>query len=114
MASIASSLKSALYEMGELEELLVSISVEQESGAGGRLKIADARGATLLDADVDAGKSNAAIEEMFRWLGEHDFLDGLAAVGHRLPARVSPPVRRLQPWPPQPAPALLVAPESCA
>jgi acetate kinase len=80
----SSSLKSALYEMGEREELLVSISVEQESGAGGRLKIADARGATLLDADVDAGKSNAAIEEMFRWLGEHDFLDGLAAVGHRL------------------------------
>src|SRR5579863_9186701 len=83
----SSSLKCALYEMGEREELLVSISVEQEAGAGARLKIADARGKTLLDAPMGAGKSaksNAAIAQMFRWLGGHDFLAGLAAVGHRL------------------------------
>lgn len=80
----SSSLKCALYEAGVREELLVSISVEQEGGAGGRLKIADAKGAVMLDAAVDAGKSNAPIEEMFRWLGEHDFLSELAAVGHRL------------------------------
>ncbi len=80
----SATLKCALYEAGAREELLVSISVEQESRAGGRLKIADAKGAVMLDAAVDAGKSNAPIEEMFRWLGEHDFLSELAAVGHRL------------------------------
>jgi acetate kinase len=80
----SATLKCALYEAGAREELLVSISVEQEGGAGGRLKIADAKGAVMLDAAVDAGKSNAPIEEMFRWLGEHDFLSELAAVGHRL------------------------------
>jgi acetate kinase len=80
----SATLKCALYEAGAREELLVSISVDQEGGAGGRLKIADAKGAVMLDAAVDAGKSNAPIEEMFRWLGEHDFLSELAAVGHRL------------------------------
>jgi acetate kinase len=80
----SATLKSALYETGNPEKLILSMAVEQASGSNGRLKIADANGKTLLDSAVDGKDSNAALEAMFAWLEEHGFLTGLAAAGHRL------------------------------
>ena len=77
-------MKSALYEAGNRDELLLSMTVDQAGVSGGRLKIGDPSGTTLLDSPVDCGDSNAALEVMFAWLGEHGFLSRLAAAGHRL------------------------------
>ena len=78
------TLKSALYEAGNHEELLLSMTVDQAGVSGSRLKIADSSGTTLLDSPVDCGGSNAALEVMLPWLGEHGFLSQLTAAGHRL------------------------------
>src|ERR1700686_2439281 len=80
----SATLKSALYESGNHDELLLSMTVDLAGVAGGRLKIVGTGGATLLDSPVDSGESNAALEAMFAWLGEHGFLSRLAAAGHRL------------------------------
>jgi len=80
----SATLKSALYEAGNHEELLLSITVDEDRDSGGRLRIADPKGATLLDSPVDCADSQAALELMFAWLGEHGFLSRLAAAGHRL------------------------------
>jgi acetate kinase len=80
----SSTLKSALYEAGDHEELLLSMTVDEAGVSGGRLNVADPSGNTLLDSPVDCRDANAALEGMFAWLGEHGFLSGLAAAGHRL------------------------------
>jgi acetate kinase len=80
----SATLKSALYKAGDHEELLLSMTVDQADGSGGRLKIGDASGSTLFDSQVDSGHPDTALEVMFGWLGEHGFLSGLAAAGHRL------------------------------
>jgi acetate kinase len=80
----SASLKSALYEARNPAKLLLLMTVDQAGASGGRLKIADPNGTTLLDSPVDSGDSNAALEVMLAWLGEHGFLSHLAAAGHRL------------------------------
>jgi acetate kinase len=80
----SATLKSALYEVGDRNELLLSIKVDQAGVSGGRLKIADPDGSFLLDSPVDFSESGDALEILFAWLGEHGFLSRLAAVGHRL------------------------------
>jgi len=80
----SSTLKSALYQAGENEELLLSMSVDRAGALDSRLKIADPKGTTLLDSPVDPGDPNASSEMMFAWLGQHCFLSQLAAAGHRL------------------------------
>ena len=80
----SATLKSALYGTGDQEELLLSMTVDEAGGSGGRLKVDDASGSTLFDSGVDSGRTENALEVMFGWLGEHGFLSGLAAAGHRL------------------------------
>jgi acetate kinase len=95
----SSTLKSALYNAANQNELLLSISIDQAAGSGSRLKIVDAKGTALHESPVDCGESNGALETMLAWLGEHEYLSGLAAIGHRLvhggprykePQRVTP------------------------
>lgn len=80
----SATLKSALYQAGNRDDLLLSMTADQASVSGGRLKIADPSGAILLDFPVDCGNSSAMLEVMFAWLGEHGFLSRLVAAGHRL------------------------------
>ena len=77
-------MKSALYDAGSREELLLSITVDHTGDSGGRLKIADPNGNILFESAGNCRDVNAGLEAMFAWLGEHRFLSGLAAVGHRL------------------------------
>ena len=95
----SSTLKSALYDAANRNELLLSISIDQAAGSGSRLKIADAKSTVLHESLVDSNESNIALEAMLAWLGEHGYLNGLAAIGHRLvhggprykePQRVTP------------------------
>jgi acetate kinase len=80
----SATLKSALYETGNREDLLLSIAVGREGDSGSHLKIVDGTGTSLLDTPVDDGISDGALNAMLAWLGEHGFLSHLGAVGHRL------------------------------
>jgi acetate kinase len=80
----SATLKCALYEAANPGELLVSMTIDRAGVSGGRLKIADPSGAALFDSPVGVGESDAALEAMFAWLGEHEYLSQLAAAGHRL------------------------------
>src|SRR5580704_1188111 len=116
----SSTLKSALYEAGGSEELLLSIIVDQSGISGSRLKVEDRNGTTLLDSLVDSEQPNAALETMFAWLGEHGFLSQIGAAGHRLvhggsrytqPQRITPQflldVEQLVPLDPDHMPAAI-------
>jgi acetate kinase len=80
----SATLKSALYAAGNHDELLLSMAVDQAGDTGSRLKISDPSGTDLLDSPVDGRDPNAALDVILGWLGEHGFLSGLAAAGHRL------------------------------
>ena len=95
----SATLKSALYETGDREEPLLTMTVDQAGASGGHLRITNPSGTALLDSPIDLGDPNAALEAMFAWLGEHGFLSQLSAAGHRLvhggaryrdPQRVTP------------------------
>jgi len=113
-------LKSALYEAGGSEELLLSIIVDQSGISGNRLKIEDRNGTTLLNSLVDSEQPNAAMEAMFAWMGERGFLSQIGAAGHRLvhggtkyaqPERITPQflsdVEQLVPLDPDHMPAAI-------
>ena len=95
----SATLKAALYESAQQNELLLSLTVEQVDDSSGRLKIAQPSGAVLLETPVDLADAVGVLDKMFVWLGEHGFLSGLVAAGHRLvqggphhknPERISP------------------------
>jgi len=116
----SSTLKSALYQSGKHDELLLSISVDHAGGSSGRLKIADSSGATVFDSAIEDGNSNVALEVMLAWMRGHGFLAQLAAVGHRLvhggpryrdPQRITPEfmseIEKLVPLDPDHMPAAI-------
>jgi acetate kinase len=80
----SATLKSALYESGNRNELLLSMAVNHVSLSVGSLKIANPDGTGLFDSPVDYGDPNGALEIMFAWLNDNGFLPGLGAAGHRL------------------------------
>jgi acetate kinase len=80
----SATLKSTLYESGARDEVLLSLAVDYGAAASAHLKIADASGASLLDSSVKGKDSNAALEAIFAWLDQHEYLSGLQAAGHRL------------------------------
>ena len=95
----SATLKAALYESARHNELLLSLTVDQVDDSRGRLKIVQPGGAVLLETSVAFADADGALDQMFAWLGVHDYLSGLAAVGHRLvqggphhkyPERISP------------------------
>lgn len=85
--------KSALYESGNRNELLLSMAVNHVSVSVGRLKIAGPDGTSLFDSPVDYEDPNGALEIIFAWLNDHGFLSGLGAAGHRL-VQGGPPLQR--------------------
>ena len=116
----SATLKSALYETGNRNELLLSMTIDRAGGSGARLKIANPSGTALLDTAVDHEESNTALETMIAWLGEHGFLTRLAAVGQRLvqggprfrePQRITPEflseIEKLVPLDPNHLPAAI-------
>ncbi len=116
----SATLKSALYDAANRNELLLSMNVDKGGGSGSRLKIADSHGKTLLDSSVDSRESNAELEAIVEWLRGNGFLAGLSAVGHRLvhggaryrdPQRVTPQfmseIEKLTPLDPDHLPAAI-------
>src|SRR5580692_8390038 len=116
----SATLKSTLCEVGARDDVLLSISVDYGKAASARLKIADASGAALLDSSVKSKDSNAALEAIFAWLENREYLSGLTAAGHRLvhggarytePQRITPKflsaLEKLVPLDPDHLPAAL-------
>ena len=97
----SATLKCALYEAADSGQPLVSMTIDRAGASGGRLKIANPNGTVLFEAPAGGGDSNAALEAMFAWLDEHNYLSQLAAAGHRVvhggprytePQRITPRV----------------------
>jgi acetate kinase len=80
----SATLKAALYEVCERAQLVLSIMADEASGPEGSFKVNDARGAEVFEGTFRKSNPSAALELMFRWLAEHEWLSQLAAVGHRL------------------------------
>jgi acetate kinase len=118
----SATLKSGLFDTGDREELLLSISFDSGGPTGRLLTIADPSSRCLLEAPLTPGDRDAALERVFAWLSEHGFVDQLAAVGHRIvhggtryrdPQRVTPEfladISKLVPLDPDHLPAALHA-----
>jgi len=80
----SSSLKVALYEVGQEEIRLLSGEVERIGVPGSRLRLTDAQRATLLDQGGDLPDHGAALEAVLAWLGGHRPDLTFDAVGHRV------------------------------
>ena len=113
-------MKSAVYEAGGSEELLLSITVDESGVSGSHLRIQEPNGTALLNSLVDSERPSAALETMFAWLDQRGFLSQIGAVGHRLvhggskyaePQRITPQflsdVEQLVPLDPDHMPAAI-------
>jgi acetate kinase len=95
----SSSLKVALYEAGREEALILSGEVERIGVPGGRFRLTDAHGATLIDRGGDLPDHGAALGAALAGLRRFRPELDLDAVGHRVvhggihysePQRVTP------------------------
>lgn len=92
----SSSLKVALYDMGDGETRLLSADAERLGVAGGSLCIKDAQDNVLLDDNRDLDDHEAVLEALFEWLEGQPLFKQIDGVGHRVVhggAKYSQPVR---------------------
>ena len=80
----SSSLKAALYEMGQAERLDLAAQADRIGQSGSRIRISDAQGKTLLDEQRELKDHEAALQALFDWLQTHAPDKKLDAVGHRV------------------------------
>ena len=80
----SSSVKVSLYEIGEIENLVLSGSMKRIGVRAGVFQIKDADGKPLIDEHTDLPDHEAALKKLFTWLEEHEPGRSLDAVGHRV------------------------------
>ncbi|MGH6899994.1 MAG: acetate/propionate family kinase [Geminicoccaceae bacterium] len=80
----SSSLKFALYHMGEPDTLLWSGRMEGIGLEAGRFHVKDARGAVLIDQQLALPDHESASRRFLDWLRQCENGRGLDAVGHRV------------------------------
>jgi acetate kinase len=80
----SSSIKIALYEIGEVESLLLSGSVDRIGLPDSSFHIQEPGGKTLIHEHRKLLDHKAAIKRSFAWLEKHEPGKSLYAVGHRL------------------------------
>jgi acetate kinase len=80
----SSSLKAALYDMDGGERLHYAAQAERIGQAGGRMRIMDGGGATLLDRHDDLPDHAAVLRTFLEWLPQHGPGAVPGAVGHRI------------------------------
>jgi acetate kinase len=80
----SSSLKAALYRLGTAETLEVRASAERIGIPNSRLRVADARGTTLLERSDALPDHAAALDGLFAWLEAERLDEGLRAIGQRV------------------------------
>lgn len=78
----SSSLKVSLYRIGESEQVALSVEVRRIGIPGGRIRVMNALGETLLDRDEEFPDQAAALNATLHWLkGKNHEMD---AIGHRV------------------------------
>jgi acetate kinase len=123
----SSSLKAALYALGNEERLLVRGQLDRIGLPGGKFQMADAAGKSLEDRGLDLTDPEAALHVLFAWLEGRHGVGEIRAVGHRIvhggpryraPQRVTPEMiaelRRLAPYDPMHLPVEIRAIEAVA
>jgi acetate kinase len=80
----SSSLRTALYHLDDIERLDLAAEVEQIGLSDGRMCVLDADGKTLLDQQGDLQDHRVALQALLSWLKQHQYLQELNAVGHRV------------------------------
>lgn len=80
----SSSLKAALYHLDGVERVDVTATAERIGHPDSRLRIADAKGATLLDQPGGLLDHDTALEKLIAWLREQKLDQNLGGVGHRV------------------------------
>lgn len=80
----SSSLKAALHHMDGIERVDVTATAERIGLPGSRLRIADAKGATLLDQRDDLHDHDTALEKVIAWLRDQKLDQDMDGVGHRV------------------------------
>jgi len=78
----SSSLKAALYLMGQEEKALFSAQAERIGGAGSRFRAVDEDGRILADDQTALPDHGAALQALFTTLGRQDLAP--EAIGHRV------------------------------
>jgi acetate kinase len=109
----SSSVKFALFHMGQTESLVLSGRMERIGLSAGVFKAKGADGATLVDRPLDLPDHAAAFKGLFAWLQDQTAAKNLEAIGHRIvhggskhthPQRITPQLvaslRELIPWAP--------------
>lgn len=94
----SSSLKVAVYELGQGEDLSLFGEVERVGQPAARLRLRDAQGATVIDQGGDLPDHGAALMAVLSWLQRHRPELKPDAVGHRVvhggthsaPQRITP------------------------
>ena len=80
----SSSLKVALYKAGREEARIFSLEIERIGVHGGRFRLTDARGATLIEQEGDLPDHGAALEAVLAGLRRDRPNLSPDAVGHRV------------------------------
>jgi acetate kinase len=80
----SSSLKAGLYVMGPPETLDLAAEIDRIGLGGGRFRLRDGRGGSLLDREADRPDHAAALGALFAWLSDQGLDRDLVAVGHRI------------------------------
>ncbi|HUE13708.1 MAG TPA: acetate/propionate family kinase, partial [Planctomycetaceae bacterium] len=109
----SSSVKFALFHMGQTESLVLSGRMERIGLSAGVFKAKGADGATLVERPLDLPDHAAAFKGLFAWLQDQTAAKNLEAIGHRIvhggskhthPQRITPQLvaslRELIPWAP--------------
>jgi acetate kinase len=80
----SSTLKAALYRVGERETRLLTAQAQRIGSPGSRLRLEDFRGDTLVERRGDPGGHPAALRTLLDQLRIRGWDRDLAAVGHRV------------------------------
>src|SRR4051794_8283805 len=80
----SSSLKAALYRLGSAETLEVRAAADRIGIPHSSFKVADARGAGLLERSDPLPDHAAALDALFAWLHAQHLDEGLRAIGQRV------------------------------
>jgi acetate kinase len=80
----SSSLKATLYRMDATTRVDITATADRIGLRGGRMQIADANGATLLDQPGDLRDHGAPLTTLIAWLRDQKLDQDIDAVGHRV------------------------------
>lgn len=80
----SSSIKIALYEIGEVEDLILSGSIDRIGMTDSSFHIQQPNGETLIREQNKLPDHHAAFNRLFDWLEKHEPEKSLDAIGHRI------------------------------